>query len=320
MNIVKKAKYIPLKVIILSLLLLIFVLLCSACSQLPENIPEPPPESPHPTLANKTDTSSDNNDHINDLLNGDIQIKPPIQVDKSKVIISDEVQLPVYFPAIPPNSYAITQTQSYEKWTRTYAVYYPLFTDEIKYAGSEIIKNYYAELAQSEKERGYWEMEDMVVDRATNLHNYYCKSYEVGFFEPYLTVLYFRTAYYGGAHSLEYYSVDNFDMISGELITMTDLFGEEDTYRPILNRLICEQLLSQIDFPLHVILNADTDIMSYSHSPKLQFRICSTGIEFIFQIYEIASYADGAIFVNIPYEDLEPILAIDLQGGSQHET
>ena len=251
-------------------------------------------------------TIPDNTESNTDIVRDDFKI----QVDKSKVIISDEVELPDYLPPIPPNSYAITQTQTYEKWKRIYAVYYPRFTDEIKYAGSEIIKNYYTELAQSETEHGYWEMEDTVFDSVLEYHKYYCKTYEVGFYDTYLSVLYFSTWFGGGVHSRELCLVDNFDMESGRILTLEDLFGEEEIYYPILNKAICKRLLEQ-DIPTFMKIEENIDIISYSFD--LQFRICETGIEFIFQEYEIASYAAGIIFITVPYQDLESILVINIK-------
>ena len=233
-----------------------------------------------------------------------------IKVDRTKIIISDEVELPEDFPPIPLNSYALTESQTYEKWVRTYAVYYPRFTNEIKYEGSEAIKQYYEERVKYEKPNSHWEMEDEVLEGATMKHHYYCQSYDVDFYDKYLSVLYFGTWYGGGAHSIESYTADNFDMVSGKILTLIDLFGDEQIYRPVLNKLICKQILN-LNIQT-VPIDESTDIISYTRAGDIQFRIVENGIEFIFQNYDISSYAQGAIFVTVPYDELKSLLIINI--------
>ena len=236
-----------------------------------------------------------------------------VKVDKSKVITSNEADLPDYWslPEFPQNSYAITQTQTYEKWTRTFAVYYPQFINEIEYMGSEDIKNYYAELAKKAKEKlKNWEMEDTVIDAATQHDFFYYQTYETEFSGIYLSVLYLGVEYMGGAHPLESFLSDNFDMTTGKILTLEDVFGDAEKYRPVLNKAICKNLLPQKEKLLRVNFE-EVDIIS--HANNLQFRIKDYGIEFIFQIYEIAPYSSGAIFVTVPYEDLSGILKIKME-------
>ena len=103
--------------------------------------------------------------------------------------------------------------------------------------------------------------------------------------------------------------VDNFDMISGKKLSLNDLFDDEQVYRPILNKLICKQILNlNIDT---VPIDESTDIISYTRAGDIQFRIVENGIEFIFQNYDIACYAEGAIFVTVPYDELRTYLAYD---------
>jgi len=92
-----------------------------------------------------------------------------------------------------------------------------------------------------------------------------------------------------------------------KILTLEDLFGEEQIYRTELNKLLYKQILSQNIRT--VVLDETTDIISYARD--LQFRITENGIVFIFQNYEIASYAEGAIFLTIPYGELEPFLLLE---------
>ena len=241
-----------------------------------------------------------------------------IQVDKSKIVISDEAKFSEYeswFPPVPPNSYAVTKTQTYdEKWIRVYAAYYPKFTDEIKYAGSDAIKQYYAQKVEKDKEyinSDEWGIGDTVIDELFDYYYYDYSTYDTKFFGKYLSVRYFDAWYGGGIHGEEFYTVDNFDMETGKLLTLNDLFGNEEMYRPILQELICKNLMLQYTeetFFMNPYKNSD--IMNYIDNSR--FRITDGGIEFIFQEYEIACYAAGTIFVIVPYDELSDILQIQI--------
>lgn len=109
-------------------------------------------------------------------------------------------------------------------------------------------------------------------------------------------------------HSLHHYSVDNFDMVFDKLLTLKNLLGDEQRYRPLLNKLICMQLLDQnINTAVQLDSGEPTGIIGYIDD--LQFRIAESGVAFIFQKYEIASFADSAIFVTVPYDELKSIIS-----------
>lgn len=260
-------------------------------------------------------------ENIVDVQNSDIVIETietfdnngrGIKVDKSKAVIYDGVIMPE-IPKAPPNSYDIAKTLSYQdKWFRTEAVYYPRFTDEIKYEGSEKIKQYYAELA--EEQEGYINnisISDEVYDDYFNYHLYTYVTYDVIFFEKYLSVLYFSVGYYGGIHSFDQYWADNFDMTTGEILKLEDLFGYEYMYREILQELICKNLLIQYDEDIFFENPYEVpNIMQNIYDSR--FRITEKGIDFIFPTYAIAPYDAGNIFVTVPYEELSEILLMEI--------
>jgi len=304
------------------LLITILSLLFYACHKIDKNAVEV--QNTDVTVESNYNTSesidnSDTSSNVESNNNDDSNYGQEIQVDKSKIVISDEADFPYndIWQGYTPNSYVIAQTQSYEnKWFRKYAAYYPRFTDEIKHAGSEAIKQYYADFAEKEyteceKFMEYWGIGDTVTDAIYD-YNYYCyKTYYVDFFKKYLSVGYSYEDYCGGVHGLHFYTVDNFDMNTGKLLTLDDLFGNAKIYRSILNNLICKNLLIQYkDEELFINPSEETDIISYAKN--LQFQITDNGIEFIFQIYEIAQYAAGTISVTVPYEELSGILQIQI--------
>ena len=205
------------------------------------------------------------------------------------------------------NSYDIVQTQSYEdKWFRSYEAYLPEFSDEITLDGAEAIKAYFAQAAQQEPASmaDYLEIYgigETLIDSASELQHYYYSDYTIAYAEPYLAVCYFSTSYSGGAHGSHYVSVDNFDMRTGQLLTLADLFTDWDAAIPVLNDSINEKVTQEVFEPV--------DLKEIQDVP---FQITSDGIVFIFNEYVIAPYVYGTIEISVPYGELGGLLTMDL--------
>lgn len=101
----------------------------------------------------------------------------------------------------------------------------------------------------------------------------------------------------GAAHPVWLNNYLNYDIKSGQIITMRSLFT--DGYGKLLRPAI-ENKLQEAG----VDLFPDQEISL----PK-QFRLTPTGIDFIYNIYEIAPYAAGEPTVHFTYYELESIMS-----------
>ncbi len=97
--------------------------------------------------------------------------------------------------------------------------------------------------------------------------------------------------YRGGLHGLETTTTTNYDLQTGDKITIDDLFPEES------QSVMLELVKQEIDESLW---------------PKVMltdnFMILPKGIRFRFNPYEIASYGDGRIDATVKYTDFRHLL------------
>ncbi len=110
----------------------------------------------------------------------------------------------------------------------------------------------------------------------------------------------------GGAHG--YYSTvyENYDRVSGKLITLNDLFEPE--YEQRLNEIGEDYLKRTLEIPKNQTLN-DAGFIIENNDFKMNdnFALTKEGITFIFNPYEIAPYAMGQQEFTIPYHALQTI-------------
>ncbi|MDD3560446.1 MAG: DUF3298 domain-containing protein [Petrimonas mucosa] len=112
--------------------------------------------------------------------------------------------------------------------------------------------------------------------------------------------------YTGGAHGSHQITYTNIDL--GELVTIS----EEDIFLPdyekSLGMIITSRLMMQYNVtePDSLINHGFFDPKEIA--PNNNFWLDDKGIHYAFNQYEIAPYSMGVIDVDIPYEDLGPIL------------
>ena len=109
----------------------------------------------------------------------------------------------------------------------------------------------------------------------------------------------FSADYPGGAHGMYEESYTVFDMKTGDVVTEQDLFiddCEED-----LAVLINESLYDDLD-------EESWDAIYEEPAPNGNFFVDETGVTWVFNPYEIAPYALGAIPVTVTWNNLKPYL------------
>ena len=126
------------------------------------------------------------------------------------------------------------------------------------------------------------------------------------------TLLVYRVnmyAYTGGVHGMHGTFYTNIDLHNLRIITLSDLF--KSGYEEPLTNLICEQLMKDVEVESLEELEDQGFGPIDEIKPTENFVIYADSIEFLYNVYEIAPYAYGAISVVIPYETLRPLLNTD---------
>jgi len=195
--------------------------------------------------------------------------------------------------------------------SQSFEGYLPKFNNEISLAGADAIIRYY------ENEAGYMELLrdgfflriPAPSDEPVIYYDY--ADYSVAFpVECYLTVTRYHERYMGGAHPTHQYSVDNFNLKTGRLLTLNDLFGDTAAARTQLGTLIMKQL--ETDGRVGALFKSVTAKTLAGKLDNNHYQIDKEGITFIFNEYEIAPYVVGTILVTIPYSQLKELLFIDV--------
>ncbi|MCR5545548.1 MAG: RsiV family protein, partial [Lachnospiraceae bacterium] len=109
-----------------------------------------------------------------------------------------------------------------------------------------------------------------------------------------------NTAYLGGAHGSYGLSGVTFDTKTGKQIELTDVF----TNMTELIHVIEDTLMKE--YPNTQFFNLSETMLSYlndSETYQLCWFMTSEGVEFVFNPYELASYADGMQTIMISFND-----------------
>lgn len=296
-------------------------------------------------------SSADNNHDITMETDTDTDTSAQQTTDDNYEIIIDQdkvettTTLPYPFPNWVGPQYAITPNHPDESWAVirvlrypgislgykndvewTYAAFIPKFS-ELRSRGADIIREYYAAQYESAKLEGdAFRLDDTITDYSSqcNIHSYSdWDSYTVG---NHLIVTWAYDWYGGGAHGAHYYYAEQFDMNTGKLLTIDDVFIDFETAAPILGSLVTKHLIENCDWYGYYgatftdnifgyeqyISGGNADISFTDGSQSLLFMLEENGIVFIFNEYAIDCYAAGAFFALVPYEELQDILKLDI--------
>ncbi|OON69721.1 DUF3298 and DUF4163 domain-containing protein [Hymenobacter sp. CRA2] len=129
---------------------------------------------------------------------------------------------------------------------------------------------------------------------------------------PLLSLGFMDYSYTGGAHGNYGTRVISFDTRSGRALRYADIFraGSEARLEPILDRAVRRIMhLAPTDKLDETLL---VDRIHVTHNVYLT----SGGAMFVYQPYELASYAQGEIRVYLPFAELQPLLQPGLPVGA----
>lgn len=112
--------------------------------------------------------------------------------------------------------------------------------------------------------------------------------------------------YEGGAHGIEQQLVMNFDALSGQQLTLKDVFVPG--YEAKLTELLLEKLMEIADVKTMDELKAKDYLFSMDMFPSENFILDSDEITFIYNAYEIAPYAMGRTEISVSYSEVKDLL------------
>ena len=178
----------------------------------------------------------------------------------------------------------------------------------LKCKGAEKIRAYFKE-EYGKKVANYEPQlkdgEDRLANSASQSVYVWTRTYNYNIVGDFLSVAYDYYWYTGGVHGMYGSLFDIFDLSTGEKLEYNDFFGDSAYANEKLTPIIASHLTDSY--------RADglEYIMKQDYIPK--FRVEEEGILFIFNPYEIASFAEGIIEVLVPYSELKGCLLYDLK-------
>ncbi|MGL4739570.1 MAG: DUF3298 and DUF4163 domain-containing protein [Sarcina sp.] len=105
--------------------------------------------------------------------------------------------------------------------------------------------------------------------------------------------------YLGGAHGVPTILTYNYNSQTGEKLTLGDLFKDGFDYKTFLNTEIKKDINKNKD----LYFSGNDGFKGIKEDQD--FYITSDGLVVVFQVYQIAPYASGIIYFNIPKENIE---------------
>lgn len=109
--------------------------------------------------------------------------------------------------------------------------------------------------------------------------------------------------YSGGAHGNYGSSIYNFDVQNQKLLKLNDIVTIDSLP---LQKIIEQNFRKQYEIPAGASLSSQ--LFDDHLAASSNFILSSNGLSFLYNPYEVASYAQGQIIVYIPYTDLRKYL------------
>ncbi len=116
------------------------------------------------------------------------------------------------------------------------------------------------------------------------------------------------SSYYGSPHPETVYSALNYDLITGEPMTLGDILPDTATIQDLLDKTLT--VLKKNEKTLYLYEGYEDTVRSHFSGSSLQnaWYFSTAGLCFYFAPYEIAPYASGVVIAEIPYTDLAGII------------
>jgi len=174
------------------------------------------------------------------------------------------------------------------------------FKEGIKTADLKLLKDYkeIAKEAQNSEDRMSFQLDWFTLTQISVIYNK----------NGYVQLDDFEESYTGGAHPNHSESNLIYDMKNQQEIGLSDITTMDSIQ---LQKLIETQFRK--DYGLSPTESLSTILFDNYLPPTENFSFSQQGIQFIYNPYEVASYATGIIYVFIPYKKLEGTLALEFK-------
>lgn len=139
-------------------------------------------------------------------------------------------------------------------------------------------------------------------------------SLDVSYHTPYadknlISLLIWTYQYTGGAHGGSFSTTFNYDLQSGRMLKLADLFQPNSGYLKVISAYCVTSLTKQLG------ADADANWLKEGAAPKADnydsWNITPDGLQITFDAYQVAAYALGPQEVIIPYSALKAIIKPD---------
>ncbi|MBS1786672.1 MAG: DUF3298 and DUF4163 domain-containing protein [Acidobacteria bacterium] len=121
-----------------------------------------------------------------------------------------------------------------------------------------------------------------------------------------ISVLVWTYQYTGGAHGGSYSTTFNYDLQSGRMLKLADLFQPNSGYLKVISNSCTAALLKEIG------QEADQEWLRNGAAPKAEnyksWNVTPDGLQITFDAYQVAAYAFGPQEVVVPYSALKTII------------
>lgn len=112
--------------------------------------------------------------------------------------------------------------------------------------------------------------------------------------------------YTGGAHGMTTRLGYNFQVSTGKIIKLADLFNPDYDYKSVINKEVEKQIAKNPEYYF------DNGAVFKGIKDQQDFYLTEDGLVIYFQLYEIAPYVGGIREFKIPYVDLKQGLKFDI--------
>ena len=113
----------------------------------------------------------------------------------------------------------------------------------------------------------------------------------------------FSYSFQGGAHGLSGHEALLFDLSDGRLLTENDFFIPG--FRDEMSALLTARLYESMDDA-----DAYDALFTKDIEPNGNFRVSQEGVTYVYNPYSIGPYYLGIVEVTVPWEEVEPLLAV----------
>lgn len=118
-----------------------------------------------------------------------------------------------------------------------------------------------------------------------------------------LSLIYNSYSETGGAHGFSSFDGASFDVETGELLSFEAIATDYDSFSNKVLTIIINEIEVKAQ-EIYIFEDYEDTIYSLWYDDATTWYMSDTGLVFIYSPYTLATYADGSIVVEVPYEDV----------------